>query len=785
MIKNYLKVAFRILLRNKVFSFINIVGLAVGLCSSIIIYLYVAHHLSFEKFHQDSNLIYRFIMLEEDNGNVLQHPYCRLPLSPALKNDFPEIEESVRVRWGSIDIAYQDKIFQDIELRYVDSSFLNVFSFEMFQGDFLNALKDPTSLVLTESKAKAIFGSENPMGKTVRSLSGDNFVVRGIIQDPPANTKFQFEAIASVDYFKDSYFYNFSWNGGPEFNTFVKLHKNTNVKDLTSKFKSFFEKHNKDEVQDGYLQPVRDMHLHSSGLDFSDGEKRYSEVILFAVIALFILFIAIINYINLSTARSMERAKEVGIKKVVGAHRLILIRQFFAESYLLVLLSVFLALIFVEIFLPYVNIVLKENLSLYMRSSINVVVILIQFFIIVGGLSAIYPAIYLSSFNPIKVLKGGMSSKAKSKLRTVLVVFQFLIASVLISVTLYSVRQLTFILSKDKGYSDENVVVVRLNSLELRNNYKDIKGEMESIPGIVKTSASSAYPGYGFTANGYVPEGYTDYILIKLLRIDEDYFETMGMEITKGRAFSENLKAEQNKFIINETLVRQLGWKDPIGKTISRNGKKYTVIGVVKDFHFSSLQQKIEPLIISVEVGKYFEYFNLNIKINENNQTETINEIEKIMLRMDESRIFEHFYLDSLKDNVYAQERSFNRLFQLFSILAICIACLGLYGLAAYTAEQRIKEIGIRKALGASVSNLLLILSSQYFNVLIISNAIAIPLVVYLIQSWQDNYAYFVSISYLDFLISFFISMLIAAGIVGFISKKVIKQNPVEALKYE
>lgn len=785
MIRNFFKIAFRLLLRNKTFSIINIVGLAIGLCSSIVIYLYVQHQFSYDKFHQDSESIYRFIMQEEDNGSLMEHPYCRLPLGPALKSDFPEIIEMSRVREGRIDLSFQEKVFPNVKTFHVDSSFLELFNFPLIEGNANTVLQGLNSIVLSESTAKKIFGDSDPIGKSINTSSGQTLIITGIAEDPPINTKFQFEALAPIDVFVNSYHFSFSWDGGPEFDTYVKLHQGANAEDLKLKFASFFEKYNAGSEQDGFLQPISKMHLHSSNFAYTDQSQSYNQVILFAIIAFFILFIAIINYVNLSTARSMERAKEVGIKKVVGAHRMILIRQFFAESYLIVFFSILLALILVEFFLPHINNLLNEELDLYYENSLHVILIITGFFIVVGALSAAYPAFFLSSFNPIKVLKGGISSKAKSKLRSGLVVFQFTIAAVLISITIYSVQQMNYILQKDRGYEQNNLIAVIMDSEQIRNKYKVIKHEINNLTGVIDVAASSNYPGSGFTANGYTPEGFTEPMLIKLLKVDQDYFKTMHMKIVDGRDFSENLKADEYKLVINETLLKMLNWENPIGKTIQRNGNKYTVIGVVKDFHFNTLQSKIEPLIVTVQTSKYFNYFVLNIRVKGKNNVKVLKEIEGIMKNVDQKQIFDYQFLDAQFEDIYSSENSFSRLFQLFSILAICIACLGLYGLAAFTAEQRIKEIGIRKALGASAKSLLLMLSKQYLYILLLANVIAIPIVLYAIQSWQQNYAYFISITIVVFVLSFLISLIIAICIVLMVSRKVINQNPVDALKYE
>lgn len=784
MIRNYFKIAFRILFRNKIFSLINISGLAIGLCSSIIVYLYVQHEFSYDRFHNDSERIYRLIMLEEDNGSILEHPYCRLPMAPALKSDFPEVENVTRVRESEMDFSYQQNMFPESKLLYVDTTFFTIFNFPLFEGNPKSVLSASNSIVLSKSFAKKIFGDIDPIGKSIRSLSGFDLMVTGIADDAPSNTMFQFDVIAPVNLFVEKGNFTFSWDGGPEFNIFVKLKANINPESLNSKFSSFFDKYLTDSKRNGYLQAIKDIHLHSSHFAFTNNEKRYSEIILFAIISIFILFIAIINYVNLSTARSIERAKEVGIKKVVGASRLVLIRQFFAESYLIVLFSVFLALILIEIFLPYINGLLNEKLSLYDGKTHSVLLILTAFFIVVGSLSAFYPAIFLSSFKPIKVLKGGQSAKGKSRFRIGLVIFQFIISSILISGTIYSVQQLDFILNKDRGYNQQHLAAIYLSSKVLRQKQNILKNEVLNLSGVVNASASSNYPGYGFTANGYLPEGFSDYMLIKLLEVDPDYFKTMEMKIIEGRGFSSELSSDEDKYIINETLAKKLNWSNALGKTIFRNGK-HDVIGVIEDFHFNSLQSKIEPLIITIRAYNNYNYRILNVKLDGKNNNGVLKEIERIFKNTDQSQLFNYTFLDAQYKEIYSSEISFSKLFQLFSFLAIFIACLGLFGLASYTAEQRTKEMGIRKVLGASSKGLLLLLSKQYFYIILIANSIAIPLTIYLLQSWQNNYAYHVKTSIFLFLVTILISFIIAAFIVIMLSVKATSQNPVNALKYE
>jgi len=659
-----------------------------------------------------------------------------------------------------------------------------MFTFPVIEGNPDLLLLETNSIVLSKSFAKKIFGDIDPIGKSISSASGFQFIVTGIAENPPTNTKFKFDALLPVDHFTTKNNFYFAWDRGPEFETYVKIKNNVNPESLNSKFLSFFDTYIKDEDTNGYLQPIKDMHLHSSKLTYVDNAKRYSEIVLFAFISFFILFIAIINYVNLSTARSVKRAKEVGIKKVVGASRSELIRQFFTESYLVVMTSIILALILMEVILPSINDLLDEQLSLYNIGYQNGLLILLVFFIVAGSLSAFYPALFLSSFKPVKVLKGVHSANGKSIFRNGLVVFQFVISSILISCTIYSVQQLNFIENKNPGYMRENLLVVDLKSKILRQKHEIIKNEILTLAGVLNVAASSDYPGYDFTANGYKPEGMNDFILIKLLEVDPDYIKTMGMKIIEGRGFSNELVSDEKKYIINKTLADRLNWDKAVGKIISRDGK-HSIIGVIDDFHFKSLQAKIEPLLLTIRAYDNYNYWFLNIKLDGNNNAATLKAIEGIMKATDETQTFNYVFMDEHYKQVYKPEIKFSKLFKLFSFLAIFIACLGLFGLAAYTAEQRTKEIGIRKVLGATPKQMLGLLSKQYFIIIILANTIAIPFAYYLLQSWQKGYAYHKSTTASLFVVTVLINLLIAAIIIYVQSVKTTLQNPVESLKCE
>lgn len=783
MLANYFKIAIRILWRNKAYSLINILGLAIGLCSSIIVYLYVQHEFSYDRFHPDSERIYRFIMQEQRNGTTIAHPYCRLPLGPALKNDFPEIEEVIRAKETSKDFVYENHVFTSDKLFYVDPGFFSMFNFPMLEGNPEHILKGTNAIILSASFAKKIFKDVDPIGKIITSLYGDQFIVRGIANDPPSNTMFHFDGIMPVAKFVGSG-RNFSWVGGPEFDTYVKLKEKVDLDNLTLKFLPFFKKHVSDRNQNGYLQPLKDIYFHSSNLAYSDKDIHYQEVVLFALISIFILFIAIINYVNLSTARSVKRAKEVGIKKVVGATRITLIKQFFAESYLIVLVSIILTLILVEIFLPVINNLVGYELSLYNLGYQNILIIVLLFFVIVGSLSAFYPALFLSSFHPDKVLKGGLSVKRKSYLRNGLVILQFFIASILISSTFYATQQLKFIRNKPLGYSRDNLMLVRLNP-GISDKHELIKNELLNIPGIEMVAASSGSLGNsGFNGDNCKPEGMTEAINVRFLEADPDFIKTMQINVIKGRDFSKNLVTDKNNCIINKTFADLLGWNDPINKKFKTYLGDLKIIGVVDDFHFRSLQSKIEPLVLTC--NEFLGFYWLNIKLNdERNIQIIIEEIEKVVKGIDESQPLIYSFMDERYETIYNAEAKFGKIFQLFSFLAIFIASMGLFGLAAYTAEQRTRELGIRKVFGASAIQLLVLLSNQYFKIVVLANVVAIPVVIYLLQSWQSNYAYFVPISISLFVLTFITNALIAAIIIYSQSARAASLNPVETLKYE
>lgn len=783
MIKNNLTIILRILWRNKLFSFINIFGLAIGLCSSIIVFLYVQHEFSYDRFHNHSDRIYRFIMHENQNGSIIEHPLCRMPVGPALKFDFPEIEEVIRVTESSMDLRYKDHFFLENKLLYVDANFFNVFLFPLIEGDPNQVLQDPNSMVLSKSLAEKIFGDADPIGKTISTVSGLKFIIKGISSDPPTNTEFNFDVILPTSKIIGDRSNNYSWNGGREFETFVKLNENVDSKLLNSKFASFFEKHISGHNKNGHLQALKDMYFHSSEFAYADNTQHYSEVLLFALISVFILFIAIINYINLSTAQSFKRAKEVGLRKVVGANRTTLMRQFFTESYILLLISILFALILIEIFLPSINHLFNYELSLYQLGSQNVFIILFLFFIVVGSIAAIYPALFLSSFKPIKVLKGVHSARGKSKFRVSLVIFQFIISSILISCTLYSVEQLNFSRNKKPGFNRDNLLVLKLTS-KLRQKQQHLKTDISMLSGVEHVSASSGYPGIGINGDICKPEDMDRQINVRLLEGDPEYIKTMGMQIIEGRDFSDVLMTDNDKCIINKTLADLIGWDNPIGKKLNTFLGKSTIIGVVDDFHMKSLQSKIEPLVLTSY--EYLGFWWLNVRLEDSANTGVIlSGIEAIIKNIDQTQPLIYSFLDDTYEQDYQAEIKFSKLFQLFSLLAIFIACLGLLGLAAFSAEQRIKEIGIRKVMGASQSQLLSLMSKQYFLIVIVANAIAFPISFYLLRSWQNTYAYHVDLSIALFVTTFLINSIIAAVIIYMQTVKATVRNPIESLKHE
>jgi putative ABC transport system permease protein len=672
---------------------------------------------------------------------------------------------------------------------YADSSVFNVFTFPLVNGNPKTALKEPFTIVLSESTAAKIFGKTNPVGKFVRYNNEFSLLITGIVKDPPENSQIKFNALISFATLYEMPNMYLGVDGGHRYYTYVKLHKETSIERMSERLPAFMEEKINYKYREYGLvlslifEPLEKIHLYSevSGplKTRGDLEKIYT----LSSIALFILLIACINFINLSTARSIKRAKEVGVRKVVGATKSKLILQFLGESFILSFISLLLALIIIEIFQPVFNSLVYSNLSLYHQSNVKIFLGLIIIAGLTGLAAGSFPAFYISGFKPVSILKGGFHSyKGKPQLRKVLVFIQFFITAVLIVSTITFFLQLSFLKNKDLGFDKENVVLVELTSETAMRKADVLKNELRNLPDVQHVAASTNCPGSGLTMNGYLPEGLKNPIMIHVMDVDYDYLDLMGLKIVKGRNFSKDFGTDQTAFIINEILAKHLNWENPIGKYIHRSGK-HKVIGVVKDFHFAPLHLEIKPLLITVNPWDY--YYLLSVKIMPGNDMETINSIESVWKKLFPDEPFEYAFLDKSIEKNYSGVFHRGKTFIYFSIIAILLAGLGLFGQAVFNIEQRTKEIGIRKVFGAEVHKILRILTVDVIKIVLIANVLALPVAWYINNNWLQLFAYHIGFPWYTFLFTIIFSLALAILTVSYQAYKAAVKNPVEALRFE
>ncbi|MBD3415244.1 MAG: FtsX-like permease family protein [Candidatus Aminicenantes bacterium] len=788
MIKNYLLMAFRNLKKYKVYSFINILGLAVGLSAFILILLYLQFELSYDKFHQDADQIYRVGIKSYQEGKYSNESYVFTPpIGEEMKKEFPEVEEFVRM--STLRPAYlniNNEAHKETSMRYASDKIFEMFSFDLIQGDEATALTDPFSIVLSRKTAERLFGSKDPMGKTVQIGPEHLYQITGVVENPPENSSIQFTALISFSTLYTLPNLYLGWNGGNQYITYVKLNEGTSPGELEKKLPDFMWRHINERIasygwkNEAYFQPLKKLHFH-----YDPGSRMaLTNFYTFTVVAVFILLIAGINFVNLTTARAARRAREVGLRKVVGANRGNLIRQFLGESVFLTFLAFLLGASLVSLFTPLYSRLLNKDLNVLAMINPLSVLALIGLILVVGIAAGIYPAFYLSAFQPVKTVRGeAETGRGRKKFRDFLVVFQFAISVTLIICTVLVQNQIRFIKKAELGYEKENMLVINLPGQELGTKTEEMREKLLSIPGITHVSASSQVPYRGFTRNGYVPEGYASSLMFHALDIDEHFFDAYGIEVIKGRNFNKEFSTDKEAYLINETLAKQLGWENPVGKTISRNGE-WKVIGVVKDFQFSTLHHDVGSLIITRNPWENrFDY--LSVKLNTNDLPRTVQEIKKVYKEFSPLLPFEYFFLDQAFDRVYKSEERFQKIFLYFSILAICIALLGLFSLTAFTAQQKAKEIGIRKVLGATVPSILSMFVKDMMLLIGLANLIAWPAAYYVIQKFLQNYAYREDVSLWAFVLALFGSAVAALATISYQSFRAAFKNPADVLRTE
>jgi putative ABC transport system permease protein len=798
-IKNYLKSALRNIKRYKGYTFINIAGLAIGMACCILILMYITTELSYDRYHINADRIVRLGLDANMGGTTVVTPISNVPSAPTLIQAYPEVLDAARIRTVSKRaVQYEDNVFFENGILYADNSIFQVFTFPMLKGDPSTALKPAYTVVLTEETAQRYFGHDDPLGKILKFNNEFDFQVTGVMQNVPKNSHFTFDMLCSFETLYDlnreamEEWFNFNLY------TYLLLSEGFDYRELEKKFPALVDKHMGDILKalggeiNFFLQPLTSIHLHSNMENEIRPNSSINYIYIFTAIGLFILCIACINFMNLATARSSTRAKEVGMRKVVGAERKELIRQFFGESLIYSIFSLMIAILFVWFTMPFVESLSGRKMSLNLLEMPWLLPSFLGLVLFVGFVAGSYPAFFLSSFRPAQVLKGNLKAgSTNSRLRSFLVVAQFMISICLIIGTGIILRQLNFMKNTNLGYEKANVVVVEVRDEKIQDSFESVKAEIQKIPGVLSVSSSSLVPGHEPNVQPFIPEGYTaqQAQLMESFSVDHDFFPTLGMEIIKGRNFSLEYGTDSSTaVIINETAAKRFNWDDPIGKTIQvpsdevGKWKTYTVVGVVKDFHRTSLHSVIAPQLIGNDPS-YFD--TLAIRINPENSAGTLSLLREKWKELDPVRPFEFLYLDVMIDRLYGAEERLSDIFSSFSVFAIFIACLGLFGMASFAAEQRTKEIGIRKVLGASVPGVVVLLSKDFLKLIVAANIIAWPLAYFGMNKWMQNFAYKSGIGVWIFVYTAILAVGIALATVSYQSIKAALLNPVEAIKYE
>jgi len=799
MIKNYFTIAWRNLSKHKLYSAINIVGLAIGMAACIVIMLFVYYERSFDNMHAKN--IYRLNEVQKFPGMVQSQKVAlsMFPMGQTLKNEFPEVRNFTRIRWNNnYQITAGEKRIFLPQVFAVDTSFLSLFDFPLLKGNRQTVLLKPNSMVLTESTARKLFGTADPIGKTITHFAGDtmSFTVTGIIKDVPSNSQLQFDAISSFSTFFQPWMTD-NW-GGNWLNTYLELAPHTDVAAMEKKFPAYLKKHMKDgegwKYYELFLLPFRDVHANTAdiGLDYINYQKfdkSYTNI--FGIIALIVLAIACINFMNLSTARSSERAREVGIRKSIGAQRFQLGLQFLGETILLAMIAFLLAIVLVFAAVPFIENLSDRNLRPLIWEHPGLIAAMISGTIGVGLISGLYPAIYLSSFQPSKVLKGAtISGNKKVNFRNILVVGQFVSAIFLIIATVFVFRQLNYMQHKDPGFIRDEVVTIPLDQISFKK-YDLLKEELSASPLVSGVTASQDQLGSHLDQSGveFRGDGPLRQLAVTQLIVDPDYLNLYQLKLAYGRNFSHEKQANGKEFIVNESLAKELLKDNPKAPLGSLIGKHFgfdsvgSIIGIARDFNFNSMHYKIETMFLVNQ--KEWGFNTMSVKINGRKTAEALAFIQSTWKNLYPDHPFGYQFLDDHFKEVYRTDAQITQMVGILAFLAILISCLGLFGLASYSAERRIKEIGVRKVLGASMASIVALLSRHFIKLVLIANAIAWPIAWLSISRWMQDYAYRVSISWWVFLLSGLLALIIALATVSLLAMKAAGANPVESLRTE
>ncbi|PKP52482.1 MAG: hypothetical protein CVT92_08620 [Bacteroidetes bacterium HGW-Bacteroidetes-1] len=806
MLKNFFLTSYRRLLRQPGFSLINIFGLAIGLAACLLILLYITDELSYDRFHEKADRIYRVTTYGKFGNNEFHSTYTPAPFAEAIIREFPEVESVTRLMvLSQHSVRVGEKTFIEDRFAYADSVFFDVFSFELIEGDPKRALTEPRTIILTESTARRYFGKEDPMGKMIIENDMHHYRVTGIAKDIPYNSHFRFNALAS--------FTSLAWHSNKSwFNqsaqTYLVFAKGTDVTLTEEKLNPFIYRNIKDQLFQfigisfeefaksgqtyGYnFQKLTDIHLLSNLDGELEANGNITYVYLFSLIALFILLIACINFMNLSTARSVSRAKEVGIRKVLGSQRADIIFQFLAESFVYVFIAMILAVLLIEISMPFFNHISNKHLSFSFNTPSYFLLSIPVFIVITGLIAGSYPAFFMSAFQPLQVIKGQFfQGMTKNRPRSLLVLFQYSISIVLLISTFVIFSQLKFIQKKNMGYEKENMLIIK-RVHGLNTGLQVFKQKLLQHPEILNASYTLDLPGDDFGSNsmGVAGRPLEEVNLLMVMFADYDLLETLGIKLSEGRWFSKDFGTDSSAVILNEAAMRALGITDLNREKVIRHATPpyehlvSPIIGVVEDFHFESLHKGIRPMAIYLRNDGWLN--RMVVKVKGEKLQELIQVMEKEWNNMETGQPFTYTTLDQNMASFYQNDHRTRIIYTIFSLLALFVASLGLFGLAAYTTESRTKEIGIRKVLGANISKIIFMLTKEFTKYVLLANLIAWPFAFWLADNWLNNFAYRIAMPWSAFVGAAVLSFAIALLTVFFLAFKAARSNPVNALKYE
>ena len=806
MLKNYLRITVRNLVKNKLYSFVNIFGLAIGIACFILISLFVKDELTYDSYNINSNRIFRVNAHYKIGDNRFNMANSPMPLGKVLVDEYPEIEKSVRmIKRDLVYVKKGNDYIKEKNFFFADSTLFEIFTIDFVEGNYKKALTEPNSIVITTKTAKKYFPEENPVGKRITLSDGKEFLVSGVVKPVPKNSHFEFDFVASFNSLPVSSETN--WFG--QFaHTYVLTRKGVTQRELNDKIFSVTEKHIGPIIKSAFgvsyqqfinngndfsfvFVPLRSIHLHSQVFNEFKETGDINTVYLFSAIAIFILIIACINFINLATAKSTKRANEIGVRKVLGSNKIQLVKQFLSESIILSFIAVIVSIMIVELALPYFNELTNKDLSLSIFDNIAAIPALLLFTFVIGTIAGLYPALLLASFKPVTVLKSKASvNNSKGGLRKGLVVFQFATSIILFVGTFVIYGQMEYMKNKNLGFNKDQVLVIQ-NVNDLGTQQSAFADAVKENANILNASLSYGLPNYNLTANIYSKEGESgqNHTLVTLL-VDYNYFDTYKLKMKSGRYFSKEMSRDTMGIILNETAVKKMNYTtDPLNSLLltnlgeGSNSRKLKVIGVVKDFNLQSLKDKIRPAALILLRNNSANL--LSVKLSTKNIQSSIKFISDKWKEFGQNKPLEYSFFDDNFGELYRSEIQSEKVFSIFALLAIIIACLGLFGLSAFTAEQRTKEIGIRKVLGATIPNIVSMLSKEFLILVVLANLIAWPAAYFIMNKWLEDFAYKVQIGIGVFVIAGLVVLAIAIITVSFQAIKAAMANPVKSLRYE